>query len=110
MPPPAAHEAAPGAQTRNRHPSSGLAVKFGPQGKGGQNPVLEPPYRGTSLIRNRPPPQDPPRTLGIGLRYGPRGVRFLVSEVPCTAGWGGCTFGAWPRRAVPSESWVVPDS
>ena len=38
--------------------------------------------RGASLIRNRPPPKDPPRTLGTGLRYGPRGVRFLVSEVP----------------------------
>ena len=25
-------------------------------------------YRGTSLIRKRPPPQDPPRTVGIGLR------------------------------------------
>ena len=25
-------------------------------------------YRGTSLIRKRPPPWDPPRTLGIGLR------------------------------------------
>ena len=26
------------------------------------------PYRGTSPIRKRPPPWDPPRTLGIGLR------------------------------------------
>ena len=26
------------------------------------------PYRGTSSIRNRPPPYDPPTTLGIGLR------------------------------------------
>ena len=25
-------------------------------------------YRGTSPIRNRPPPEDPPGTLGIGLR------------------------------------------
>jgi len=25
-------------------------------------------YRGTSPIRKRPPPEDPPRTLGIGLR------------------------------------------
>ena len=25
-------------------------------------------YRGTSPIRKRPSPQDPPRTLGIGLR------------------------------------------
>ena len=25
-------------------------------------------YRGTSLIRKRPPPEDHPRTLGIGLR------------------------------------------
>ena len=51
--------------------------------------VPEPPvllggyvYRGTSLIKKRPPPEDPPRTLGTGLRKGPRGVRFLVSEVP----------------------------
>jgi hypothetical protein len=29
-----------------------------------------------------PPPQDRRRTIGIGLRKGPRGVRFLVSEVP----------------------------
>ena len=39
-------------------------------------------YRGTSLIRKRQTPQDPPRTLGIGLRQGPGEVRFLVSEVP----------------------------
>ena len=28
-----------------------------------------------------PTPQDPPRTLGIGLRKSPNGMRFLVSEV-----------------------------
>ena len=39
-------------------------------------------YRGTSPTRKHQFPQDPPRTLGIGLRQGPRGVRFLVSEVP----------------------------
>ena len=39
-------------------------------------------YRGTSPIRKRPPPEEPPRTLGIGLRWVPRGVRFLISEVP----------------------------
>ena len=39
-------------------------------------------YRGTSPIRKRPPPYDPPTTLGIGIRQGPRGVRFLVCEVP----------------------------
>ena len=37
--------------------------------------------RGTSLIRNRPPPSDPPRALGIGLLWGLRGGRFLMSEV-----------------------------
>jgi len=42
-------------------------------------------YRGTSLIRKRPPPYDPPMTLGLDLRLGPRGVRFLVSEVPLYA-------------------------
>jgi len=39
-------------------------------------------YRGTSLARKRPPPQDPPRILGVGLLSGLRGVHFLVSEVP----------------------------
>jgi len=38
-------------------------------------------YRSTSPIRKRPPPQDPPSTLGIGLRKGPRGVCLLLSEV-----------------------------
>ena len=40
------------------------------------------PYRTTSLIRNRAPLKDPHGTLGLGLRQGPWGVRFLVSEVP----------------------------
>ena len=39
-------------------------------------------YRGTSPIRKRPPPHDPPTTPGKGLRLGPRGVGFLMSEVP----------------------------
>ena len=39
-------------------------------------------HRCTSLIRKRPPPYDPPRTLSIGLRQGLRRVRFLMSEVP----------------------------
>ena len=38
--------------------------------------------RGTSLIRKRPFLQEPSRTLGIGLWLGPRGWRFLMSEVP----------------------------
>ena len=33
-------------------------------------------YRGTWPTRKRPPPQDPSRSLGIGLRKGPKGVRF----------------------------------
>jgi len=37
-------------------------------------------YRGTSPIREHPPPQEPPRTLG--LRWGPWGEYFLVNEVP----------------------------
>ena len=40
------------------------------------------PYRGTSRIRNRQPPQDSHRALGIGLLQGPRVGRFLMSEVP----------------------------
>ena len=39
-------------------------------------------YRGTSLIRNSPPPQDPHTALGTSLLYGPRGRRFRMSEVP----------------------------
>ena len=33
-------------------------------------------YRGTSLIKKRPSPCDPPRTLGIGLRQDPKGNAF----------------------------------
>ena len=49
-------------------------------------------YRGTSPIRTRlqgylaqkemPKREDPPRTLGIGLRLGTGEVRFIMSEVP----------------------------
>ena len=35
-----------------------------------------PAYRGTASIRKRPPAQDPPRILGIGLRSGPTGGAF----------------------------------
>ena len=41
----------------------------------------------SSPIRQRPPPWDPPRTPGIGLRQGPRGVRFLIREIPRVGGW-----------------------
>ena len=37
-------------------------------------------------MRNRPPLQDLPGNLGIDLRQGPRGVRFLIGEVPLY-GW-----------------------
>ena len=39
-------------------------------------------YRASALIRKHPPPWDPPRTLGIGLRYGLMEGLFLMSEVP----------------------------
>ena len=39
-------------------------------------------YKPTSPTRKRPPQEDHPRTLGMGLRESPRGVRFLMSEVP----------------------------
>jgi len=39
-------------------------------------------YRGTSFIRKRPTPWDHHRALGVGLLQGPKGRRFLVSEVP----------------------------
>jgi hypothetical protein len=44
--------------------------------------LLRMPYRDTSHIRKRPPPYDPPRTLGIDLLQGPRGGGVLMSEVP----------------------------
>ena len=59
-------------------PTVGLAL--GPYGT--EVPLQRYMYRGTSPIRKRPPSQDPPRTLGIGIRQGPKGLRFLVSEVP----------------------------
>ena len=40
-----------------------------------------PLYVGFSLTRT-PPPPDHHKALYIGLLQGPRGVRFLVSEVP----------------------------
>ena len=51
--------------------------------------------RGTSPIRKRQPPKDLLRTLGIGLRKGPRGVRFLRVRYPCTEFPGG---GAVPHE------------
>ena len=39
-------------------------------------------YRGTSLIKKRPPPWGNHMTLGIGLLYGPRRKQFLMGEVP----------------------------
>ena len=44
-------------------------------------------YRGTSLIRNSPPPQqDHHRDLGIVLLQGPREALLLMSEVPLYVG------------------------
>jgi len=39
-------------------------------------------YRGTSLIRKRPPPRTHHRALCIVLLQGPRRALFLMSEVP----------------------------
>ena len=38
--------------------------------------------RGTSLVRNRPPPWESPTTLSTGIRYYFRRVRFLMGELP----------------------------
>ena len=40
-------------------------------------------YTGTSLIGERPPPQDRHRDLGIALQQGPGMRQFLMHEVPC---------------------------
>ena len=42
-----------------------------------ENAKITKRYRGTSPIT-------PPRTLNIGLRQGPGGGRFIMSEVPLT--------------------------
>ena len=63
-------------------------------------------YRDTSLIRKRPPSQDPPRTLGIGLRWGPRGVRFLMSEVTLYWLGGAAEGGAGTERAAVKSTGV----
>ena len=39
-------------------------------------------HRGASLIRNKPLPLEHHGDLGIVLLWGPRGVLFLMSEVP----------------------------
>ena len=42
-------------------------------------------YRGTSLIRNSPPPQDDHRALGIVLLKGPRGAKGMHTTDPVRA-------------------------
>jgi len=45
--------------------------------------ALDPePYRGISLIKKLPPPQDHRRALGIVLLWVPEEMLFLMSEVP----------------------------
>ena len=39
-------------------------------------------YRGTLLIKKRPPPQDPPRTLGKGYGRVLGGCIFLLVRYP----------------------------
>ena len=39
-------------------------------------------HRDSSLIRNRYPPLDPPKTLVTVLLQDPRGMRFHMSEAP----------------------------
>ena len=41
---------------------------FGAKGRVAPVPRIQSIYRGTSPMRKRPPPQDPPRTLGVSLR------------------------------------------
>ena len=55
-----------------------------------------PVYRGTSLRRTPPPPEDHRRAIGIGLLQGPMEERFLMSEVPL---YFSTTFMA-PRKVV----------
>jgi len=47
-------------------------------------------YRGTSLIRKRPPPYDHHRAPGMVLLQGPRRRRFLMSEAPLYPHEGPC--------------------
>ena len=55
-------------------------------------------YRGTSLIRKRPPPRTHLRTLCIVPLQGPRRALFLMSEVPL---W---SCGSDDQLGLPPES------
>ena len=48
-----------------------------------QSPAFEIEYRGISLIRNCPPPQDHRRALGIVLLWGPKGAPSDSSFASC---------------------------
>ena len=64
-----------------------------------------PRCRGTSLIRNCPPPQGHCRAPDTGLLKGPRGWQFRLSEVPLSHPvWDGCSSSslayAWGRGVL----------
>ena len=62
-------------------------------------------YRGTSLMRKRPPPKGHLRALGIAILQGPTGRRFLMGEVPlCVIVLSSRTLSA---RALSCE-WATP--
>ena len=54
----------------------------GPREVAAREEVCVQVYWYTSPIIKRPPPWDPPTTLRMSLWWGPRELRFLMSEVP----------------------------
>jgi len=64
--------------------------------------------RGTSPMKTPPPPWNPPRTLGIGLREGPGGVRFLESEITRTLTWETSSI-AELELSIPEPCIVAPE-
>ena len=59
------------------------------------------PYRGTSLIRNSPPPSDHRRAQGkhVVLLQSPRGALFLMREVPLYRRQGAACVSVWREAA-----------
>ena len=51
----------------------------------GSRVFVLPGCEGKSIHTGRALPLPPPRTIGIGLQKGPRGLRFLRSEIPLLA-------------------------
>ena len=62
-----------------------FAVAFRSMGVVFQRTLKPQPFRGTSFIRNSPPPYGVHRASSIVILWGPRGALFLMGEAPLSA-------------------------